>query len=68
MKKVLFVLGIVFSFHSSTAQNTTVVKGVVVGATDKRPLEGISVVLKPSNQIAITDERGVYQLKGGRSQ
>ncbi len=37
-------------------------------STINRPLEGITVVLLPANQTAITDERGMYQLKVANDQ
>ena len=38
-------------------------KGKVIDSTANRPLEGITVVVLPTNQTAVTDESGTYQLK-----
>jgi len=64
MKQSLLVLSVLLGVSLSYAQQP-LLKGKVMDSAANRPIEGITVVVLPANQAAITDERGTYQLKAG---
>src|SRR4051812_5531903 len=57
-----FLLLIFFSSMTFTAQSQ-VVSGVIRSAADNQPMQGVSVQVKGSSNITVSDAKGRFQIK-----
>ncbi len=64
MRQIVLVIVLTFSVLGSIAQNgTAILKGKITTA-DKKPGEGVTVVLQPINRTVLADNGGNYNFSG----
>src|SRR6476661_2572425 len=70
MRKILGFLGIIatslFSLQVHAQEKT--ISGVVISATDKTPLQGVTVSVAGTSKAATTDENGKFSITAGKGQ
>lgn len=62
MKKIAFILVLIFSLYSQAQTGT--VKGLVIDKQSESPLIGATVILMDSEKGVVTDENGRFALQG----
>ena len=64
MRQIVLVLVLIFSVLASIAQSgKSTLRGTITTA-DKKPGEGVTVVLQPVNQTVLADNKGNYSFTG----
>jgi iron complex outermembrane receptor protein len=64
MRQIVLVLVLIFSFLASVAQSGKGTLKGTISTADKKPGEGVTVVLQPVNRTVLADNKGNYSFTG----